>query len=86
MCLPWTYRLLSQVHVSLGVEPYSKYPLRSLELEGLLSTLLLQNHSSSHKVFQGVKHSELPISGTNVLFSLLFSISFSAFPSGKQSE
>ena len=53
MCLPWTYRLLSQVHVSLGVEPYSKYPLRSLELEGLLSTPLLQNslpHIKSFKV------------------------------------
>ena len=68
MCLTWTYRLLSQVHVSLGVEPYSKYPLCSLELEGLLSTPLFQNKSSSHKVFQGVKHSELPIPDTKVLF------------------
>lgn len=56
--LLWTYRLLSQVHVSLGVKPYSKSPLHSLELEGLLSTSLLQTQSSSHKVFQGVEHSE----------------------------
>ena len=56
--LLWTYGLLSHVHVSLGVKPYTKSPLHSLELEGLLSTSLLQNQSSSHKVFQGVEHSE----------------------------